>query len=150
MSAIDPDKQAIVQELMNRRATLSPDKQAIVDELGSRFGLSAAVPDVQPRSPQQQAEAMASRKTTPAFQADPTAQFRQAQETQLQRLPVGLGLAAATGLAGEAAPALAAAAANPAVREVAKKALPYAIGSAIGGSAPPLLKDLIKHYLYGR
>src|SRR5262245_24448006 len=42
MSTIDPEKQAIVQELMNRRDSLDPDKQAIVDELGKRFGLQAA------------------------------------------------------------------------------------------------------------
>src|SRR5262245_49331067 len=84
---------------------------------------------IQPPSPQQQAEAIASRKSTPEFLSDPTASLRQAQEAQLQRLPVGLGMLAATGLAGEAAPALIA---NPAVREVVKKALPYAIGSAVG------------------
>jgi len=98
-------------------------------------------------SPSQRAEAMASRKSTPEFVTDPTAQFRQAQEAQLQRLPVGLGMLAATGLAGEAAPALIA---NPAVREVAKKALPPAIGYAVGQSAPSLLRDLIKHFYSGR
>lgn len=41
MSAIDPQKKAIVQELLSRRSSLSPEKAAIVDELASRFGLGS-------------------------------------------------------------------------------------------------------------
>lgn len=40
MSAIDPQKAAILKELQRRRNELSPDKTAILDELSSRFELS--------------------------------------------------------------------------------------------------------------
>lgn len=49
MSSIDPQKKAIVQELLSRRSSLSPEKAAVIDELASRFGLdkSTEFADVQ-------------------------------------------------------------------------------------------------------
>lgn len=41
MSAIDPEKRAIVEELNRRRSQLSPDKLAILDELSTRLGMAA-------------------------------------------------------------------------------------------------------------
>ena len=45
MSAIDPEKKAIVQELLSRRDTLTPEKAQIVDELATRFGLAGEPSD---------------------------------------------------------------------------------------------------------
>lgn len=44
MSAIDPEKKAIVQELWSRRDSLPEDKKAVVNELAGRFGISTPVP----------------------------------------------------------------------------------------------------------
>ena len=59
MSAVDPQKKAVVQELLRRRDKLDPKKQAIVDELARRYNLTsdaASTPPVESTPIQRQDE----------------------------------------------------------------------------------------------
>lgn len=130
MSAIDPEKKAIVQELLSRRDTLPPEKAQIVDELALRFGLSDGMPvDATP-----EAQPWYSRMFAPAHRDDPASDVALKQTGAILRTPVDMF----KGLVGAVPGAMSSAVESVSTPEQALKTI------ATGGPLRPLASSLVQ------
>ena len=72
MSAIDPNKKAVVEELLRRQGELPPEKVAVVRELASRMGIAESQGGVRMRVPRSQFGDVQSGESTTAGPHQPT------------------------------------------------------------------------------